>query len=99
MRHVARTTIRNRNPYPISIQITTANISQTYGPIQADETYKGEYDWTHINKIDGSWNVVVTNLSTEQKDSFSHGYFSNGILSNYIDIECKADQLKIVVSD
>ncbi len=91
--------ITNKNNYPISVQVTTNNIHQTFAGIQPGQTLVSNYDWTLLEKKDGQWVFRIQNDQTNGADEFSHGYYTNGELFNYVHLECKGDQLKVQIME
>lgn len=91
--------ITNNNNYPISVKVTTNNVSQTFAGIKAGEKFTGLYDWTTLEKKEGQWVFRVQNDQTKGADEFTHGYYTNGELFNYVTLDCKGDQLKVQISE
>lgn len=97
IRKTTQVTLKNKNNYPIKITLRTLNVEQRFGSIAAGETLKAQFDWTELEKGDGSWIVIVE--SPTGRDSFAHGYFTHGELTNYLEAEAEGDQLKIRLSN
>jgi hypothetical protein len=91
--------ITNKNNYPISVKVTTNNIQQTFAGIQPEQTFVGNYDWTALEKKDGQWVFRIQNDITKGADEFTHGYYTNGELFNYVTLECQGDQLKVQITE
>lgn len=98
-RTVTEVRITNENPYPISVKITTNNVSQTFSGIKPKEEFTGIYDWTTLEKRDGQWVFRIENENNKGADEFTHGYYTNGELFNYVTLICKGDQLKVQISE
>lgn len=97
MKKTTQVTLKNKNNYPVKITLRTLNVEQSFGSIGAGETFKGQFDWTNLQKGDGSWIVFVESVAG--RDSFAHGYFTHGELTNYLEAEAEGDQLKIRLSN
>lgn len=91
--------ILNENNYPISVKIITNNIDTIFKNIAPAEQFTGLYNWTKLQDSAGQWEFHIYNANTNNYDKFTHGYFKHGELSNYVDLECKGDQLKIKISE
>ena len=91
--------ITNENAYPISVRVTTGNLSQTFASIMPNEKFTGIYDWTMLEKSDGEWVFRISNDQTGGADEFRHGYYTNGELYNYVTLISKGDQLKVQVTE
>ena len=98
-RKVTRVEIKNSNDYPISFMVKALNTKVSIEDILPGETKSAEFDWTVIEKKEGQWFLFVTNQKTGGTDSFAHGYFSHGELSNYLDAESMGSQLKVKVTE
>lgn len=96
---VTEITITNNNPYPISVTVTTNNVKQIFAAIKPQEKFVGSYDWTSLEKKDGQWVFRIQNDQTKCADEFTHGYYTNGELFNYVSLESKGDQLKVQISE
>lgn len=96
---VTEVSITNNNPYPISVKITTNNVSQTFENIKPDEKFVALYDWTKLEKRDGQWVFRIQNENNKGADEFTHGYYTNGELFNYLTLISKGDQLKVQISE
>lgn len=99
MKKVTRVTITNRYEQPIDFTIKANNIVFRLEGVRPGEKREGQMDWTEIEKKDGQWILLVRNTQTGQTDSFAHGLFRMGELSNFLDAECSGTQLKINVSE
>ncbi len=91
--------VKNNNSYPIEFTVKANNCSITTPSIAPGDISESSFDWTNITKVDGQWFLFVKNVKTGSSDSFAHGYFSKGELSNYLDAESTGSQLKIKVSE
>lgn len=97
---VTEVSITNENAYPVSVRITTNNVSQTFSGIKPGEEKKVIYDWTALEKkAEGQWVFRIENENTKGADEFTHGYYNNGELFNYVTLVCKGDQLKVQISE
>ena len=96
---VTEVRITNENPYPISVKITTNNVSQTFAGIKPGEKFVGIYDWTTLEKKDGQWVFRIQNDNNKGADEYTHGYYTNGELFNYVTLICKGDQLKVQITE
>lgn len=99
MDKVTRVSITNNNDYPITFTLKTNNIEKSFEKIAPKEKRVETYIWTNIEKTDGSWRLFVTNIQSGNTDSFAHGYFTNGGLSNYLDAIAEGSELKVRVSE
>ena len=95
---VTHVKIINNNAFPISVNITTNNVKQSFTNIKPNETFEGIYNWTNLNKEDGQWQFDIINDVSKGMDSYKHGYFSHGELYNFLSLQCKGDQLKVDIS-
>jgi hypothetical protein len=91
--------VLNKNNFPVSFTVKANNCTMTIDDIASGQEKTQEFDWTTIEKKDGQWFLFVKNKQSGGVDSFAHGYFPNGELSNYLDVECMGDQLKVQVSE
>lgn len=91
--------ITNKNKYPISVEVRTNNIHQTFAGIQPEQNFVANYDWTLLEKKDGQWIFRIQNDLTKGADEFTHGYYTNGELFNYVTLESQGDQLKVQISE
>jgi len=91
--------IVNHNHYPISITVKTNNIHQTFADIPAGGEKRAEYDWTDIEKKDGQWIFFVTNNTHGSTDTFAHGFYTQGELAGFAEIESEGPQLKVRISE
>jgi len=91
--------ITNNNNYPISVTIKTNNISQTFSGIKPNETKEEWYQWSGLNKEDGEWNFIIINETNQTKEEYSHGFFRDGTLYNYVTLISEGDQLKVQISE
>jgi len=98
-RKVTQVHVTNNNAFPISFIIKANNSTQTFTGIKPHTDLTGEFDWTNIQKEDGQWFLFVENENTHGRDSFAHGYFTKGELSNYLDAISEGSQLKVKVSE
>ncbi len=89
--------IKNENSYPIEVSIRTNNISKTFSVVKATSEIEEKYTWTGLNNHDGSFIFFIKNINTGLKDSFAHGYFTSGELSNQIDLFSKGSELKVQI--
>lgn len=96
---VTEMNITNNNSYPISVRVTTNNVSQTFENIKPGEKSVALYDWTALEKKDGQWVFRIQNDHTKGADEFTHGYYTNGELFNYVTLVSKGDQLKVQISE
>jgi hypothetical protein len=96
---VTEITMINKNLYPISVFVTTNNVKQIFAGIKPNETFIGTYDWTALEKKDGQWIFRIQNDLTKGADEFTHGYYTNGELFNYVTLESQGDQLKVQISE
>ncbi len=96
---VTKITIANSNPYSIDFIVKANNISHTIENIAPGETKSAQMVWTHIEKKEGQWFLFVRTPKTGTVDSFAHGYFRNGELSNYLDAESMGEQLKVRITE
>ena len=91
--------ISNNNSYPISVTVKTNNIEQRYTAISPLSKTTKEYDWSTITKEDGQWVFFITNEHTSGIDSFSHGYYTHGELSNFAEVISEGSELKVRISE
>ena len=98
-RKVTEVTIKNQNEYPISVTVQTNNCKQIFSGVKAHGEYKGEYDWTTIERKEGQWIFKVKNDMNGQTDTFTHGYFTDGELNSFADLESKGSELKVRISE
>ncbi len=91
--------ITNSNTYPVSVKVTTNNVSATFANIRPGATFVGLYDWTLLEKKDGQWVFRIQNDQTKGADEFTHGYYTNGELFNYVTLVCLGDQLKVQITE
>lgn len=96
---VTKLKIKNNNSFPIVFTVKANNCALTTPSIPPNETIESTFDWTSIDKVDGQWFLFVKNAETGGTDSFAHGYFTKGELSNYLDAESTGGQLKVKVSE
>jgi hypothetical protein len=90
--------VQNNNNYQITVKVVANNISSAPIQIAANAKQESLMDWTNINKSDGSYQLLITHNNAET-DTFSHGYFTSGELTNYIDIIVQNHEVKISVSE
>ena len=98
-RKVTKVEIKNSNQYPIKFTVKALNSKVSIDNILPGETKSAEFDWTDIEKKEGQWFLFVKNNQTGGTDSFAHGYFTHGELSNYLDAESMGSQLKVKVTE
>jgi len=96
---VTTVNIENRNTYPISITLKALNCESTFAAIAAGEKKQETFDWTHIEKKEGQYVILVKNEQTQGVDSFSHGFYKNGELCGFVEIISEGSQLKIQLSE
>lgn len=99
MKKATKVSITNHYEKPIDFTVKANNIVLRLDGVKPGERREGQMDWTDIEKKDGQWILFVRNAETGQTDSFAHGMFRNGELSNFLDAECSESQLKINVSE
>jgi hypothetical protein len=90
--------IQNKNNYNITIEVIANNISSNPIKVNANTKQESIMDWTNLEKKDGAYQLLVTHNNTET-DTFSHGYYTSGELTNYIDIVVENHEVKISVSE
>lgn len=99
MDKVTRVSVTNNNEFPITFTLKTNNIEKTFENIAPKEKRVDTYTWTNIEKVDGNWRLFVKNMQSGTTDSFAHGYFTNGELSNYLEAIAEGGELKVRVSE
>jgi len=98
-RKVTKVEIKNSNQYPITFTVKALNTKVIIADVLPGDTKSAEFDWTDIEKKEGQWFLFVKNNQTGGTDSFAHGYFTHGELSNYLDAESMGSQLKVKVTE
>ena len=96
---VSTVNIENRNSYPISITLKALNCEKTFAGIAANDKRQETFDWTHIEKKEGQYVILVKNDQTQGVDSFSHGFYKNGELCGFVELISEGSQLKIQLSE
>lgn len=99
MKKATRIEVVNKNPYAIDFTVKANNIRHTMLGLKPGESRQEMMDWTAIEQVDGQWILLVRNLQSGAEDSFAHGFFTNGELSNFLDAESMGGQLKVKVSE
>ena len=99
MKKATRIEVVNKNPYAIDFTVKANNIRHTVQELKPGESRQEMMDWTAIEKVDGQWILLVRNLQSGGVDSFAHGFFTKGELSNFLDAESMGSQLKVKVSE
>lgn len=80
-----KVTIQNKNDYPIAVKIVTANIESVYEvePLTTQDTLR---NFSDIDKVDGQWEVTITNMHTNESKEYKHGKFYVGDLANFFKV-------------
>ncbi len=89
-------TVTNNNNYPMGVTINANNINHTI-TVGAKAKNESLMYWTDINKQDGSYLLYINHQGSI--DTFSHGAFTGGELSNYMDLVIDNHEVKINVSE
>jgi hypothetical protein len=90
--------ITNKNNYEISIKLDANNVTTGNVNVAANSKKETMLDWTAIDKKDGSYQLLV-NHEGQGVDTFSHGFFTAGELTNYLDIIVENHQVKVSASE
>jgi hypothetical protein len=95
---VTRVSIENKNPYTMGVTVNANNIKETIKGIQPNQKREVEMEWTNIKKEDGQF-VLYIDHGQGGVDTFTHGAFFNGELSNYMDLIIEDREVKINISE
>jgi hypothetical protein len=97
LKKVTKVSLQNKNDYPLEITLKANNCKIE---IKAEANSKSEamLDWTNIEKTDGSYQLMV-NHGRRNVDTFTHGYFTNGQLTNYLDLIIEKHEVKVSPSE
>jgi hypothetical protein len=90
--------ITNKNNYALSIKLDANNVTTGDVKIEANSKKEVMLDWTNIDKKDGSYSLAVNHIG-QGVDTFSHGFFTAGELTNYLDIIVENHQVKVSASE
>jgi hypothetical protein len=89
--------VENKNNYPLKIKLTANNCSVDLA-LQANEKKDVELIWTNIEKKDGSYQLIL-NHGAQGIDTFEHGFFTNGELTNYLELVIEKHEVKVRASE
>jgi len=92
---ISKVYIENNNDYPISIELTTLNITQTYGPVEAKGDLEDWFTFTDINLEDGRYVLKVTHHNTGRVQPYASGNYHDGDLGNYFHFISEGNDLKV----
>jgi hypothetical protein len=95
---VTRISIENKNPYSMNITVNANNIGVAIKAIQPNEKREVEMEWTKIKHEDGQF-ILYVDHGQGGIDTFTHGAFFNGELSNYMDLIIENREVKINISE
>jgi hypothetical protein len=90
-------TVQNKNAYPLQIRLSAHNCNVKINAAANSKT-KAMLDWTDIEKRDGAYQLIV-NHGAGGVDTFTHGYFSGGMLTNYLDLIVEQHEVKVSASE
>jgi hypothetical protein len=90
-------TVQNKNAYPLQISLSANNCNVKIDVAASSKT-KAMLDWTDIEKRDGAYQLIV-NHGAQGVDTFTHGYFTGGALTNYLDLIVEQHEVKVSASE
>jgi hypothetical protein len=90
-------TVQNKNAYPLQISLSAHNCNVKIDAAANSKT-KAMLNWTDIEKRDGAYQLIV-NHGAGGVDTFTHGYFTGGVLTNYLDLIVEEHEVKVSASE
>lgn len=97
--HIAEVRMQNNNAEPVQLLIQANNISFTSDTIPALGKSVKPWNWTALEKCAGQLSITVRYTNSGETEEFDALQFSNGTLSNYIDITVQKGNLQCKLSD
>ena len=97
--HIAEVRMQNNNAEPVQIILQANNISFSSDTIPAFAKSVKPWNWTALEKGTGQLTITVRYTGSGQTEEFDALQYSNGTLSNYIDITVQKGNLQCKLSD
>ncbi len=97
--HIAEVRMQNNNAEPVQIILQANNITFTSDTIAAFAKSVKPWNWTALQKGTEQIHITVHYTTSKQTEVFDALQFSNGTLSNYIDITVQKGNLQCKLSD
>jgi hypothetical protein len=98
MHKVSKVTVDNLNGTAIGLKIFANNAKYEFSNVPAMQKAEGQLDFTNIDKKAGHY-ILVLQQASGQIDTFTHGYFEYGELSNYMNITVEGSQLRLQITE
>jgi hypothetical protein len=90
---ISAVSITNENGKECYLVLQANNIKDTIGPVAAGEKKKHTWDFTNIEKKDGSFTIYLLNENKQFLQVYEHGYFEKGELYNYMDFIIRGNEI------
>jgi hypothetical protein len=98
MHKVCKVSVDNLNGAPIALTIFANNVQYEFGNVPARQKKSGLLDFTTIDKTDGEY-IILVKQASGQTDSFRHGFFAKGQLSNYMNLTTEGGELRVQIME
>ncbi len=97
--HIAEVRMQNNHNEPVIVHLQAKNISFTSDTIPAFSKQVQSWNWSNLESGEGHVNIDIFYTLSGETESYEAGQFSQGILSNYIDITFQKHNFQYKMSD
>ncbi|MBU3677423.1 MAG: hypothetical protein FGM54_09655 [Chitinophagaceae bacterium] len=98
-KHIAEVRMQNNQNEPVIVRLQAKNISFISDTMPAFSKQVKPWNWTNLESGEGHVNIDIFYPLSGATESYEAGQFSQGILSNYIDISVQKGNLQCKMSD